>query len=65
MREVSGEPRLRARLAGRLTDLTVGLGVTAGRARALTDHFGQGGTRKAAEAVLGWFELRACPVDLG
>ncbi|MBB4889119.1 hypothetical protein [Streptomyces netropsis] len=65
VREVSGEPRLRARLAHRLTELTDGLGVTAGRARALTDHFGQGGTRKAAEAVLGWFERRACPVDRG
>ncbi|MFD7234512.1 hypothetical protein ACFWAT_04290 [Streptomyces syringium] len=56
VREVSDERRLRALLAGRLAELTAGLGVTAGRARALTDRFGQGGTRQAAEAIVRWFE---------
>lgn len=56
VREVSDEQRLRARLASRLAELTAGLGDTAGRARALTDRFGQGGIRQAAEAVVRWCE---------
>lgn len=56
VRELSGERRLRDALADRVRDLTAGLGDTTGKAQALTDHFGHGGMRPAAAAVLRWWE---------
>ncbi|MFV8132895.1 hypothetical protein [Streptomyces syringium] len=56
VREVSDERHLRARLTSRLAELTAGLGLTPGRARGLTDRFGQGGMHQAAEAIVRWFE---------
>lgn len=47
-------PALRDRLADEVAKATAGLGLTPGRAQALTTRFGHGGTAQAATALARW-----------
>jgi hypothetical protein len=52
VRQLSGEPGLRDRLAEHVAKSTAGLGLVPGRARALTERFGHGGMREAAAELV-------------
>lgn len=52
--DAAGLPTLRDRLADAVAKSTAGLGVAPGRAQALTDRFGHGGTARAATALVRW-----------
>ncbi|MFD9486231.1 hypothetical protein ACFWBX_20055 [Streptomyces sp. NPDC059991] len=52
VRRTSATPALRDLLTARIAKSTAGLGPAPGRARALTDRFGHGGTRRAAAALV-------------
>ncbi|MEO3755145.1 hypothetical protein [Streptomyces sp. B6B3] len=52
VREVTAAGPLRDRLAAGIAALTTGLDATTGKAQALVDHFGHGGMRHAATAIL-------------
>ncbi|MFE3252081.1 hypothetical protein [Streptomyces sp. NPDC059209] len=52
--DARGLSALRDRLADEVAKSTAGLGVAPGRARALTERFGHGGTGEAAKALVRW-----------
>ncbi|MFF2187891.1 hypothetical protein [Streptomyces sp. NPDC058155] len=52
--DARGLPALRDRLADEVAKSTAGLGLAPGRARALTERFGHGGTGEAATALVRW-----------
>ncbi|WP_405441914.1 hypothetical protein [Streptomyces niveus] len=60
VRQLSGEPGPRDRLAEHVAKSTAGLGLVPGRARALTERFGHGGMREAAALVR---RAGDCPAD--